>query len=162
MGTRISEYRFVWLLVMAATVAFIWQQSTLAPAESAATSDAVGEVVIRLVGGKETAAGSFFDRFLRKIAHFTEFAVLGLESEAYLWRHRTPLLTLLQFAFGLLIAGADEFLQLFTDRGAAFTDVLIDLSGFALAVLSLHILLRLITLIRNHRKGGTPAANSDA
>ncbi len=162
MGTRLSEYRFIWLLVMAATVGFIWQQSTLAPADPAATSDAVGEVIVPIVGGVESPVGSFVDRFLRKIAHFTEFAVLGLESEAYLAHRHTPVLTLLQFAFGLLIAGADELLQLFTGRGSAIADVGIDFAGFALAAVALRLLLYAVALFRKKRKGGTRAVEKNA
>ena len=157
-----SEYRFVWLLVMAATVGFIWQQSTLAPVDSAATSDAVGEVIVPIVGGPASPVGSFVDRFLRKIAHFVEFAVLGLESEAYLAYRHTPRMTALQFAFGLLVAGADELLQLFTDRGSALLDVGIDFAGFALAALALRLLLHGIKLFRNKRKDGTIAADDHA
>lgn len=162
MGTRASEYRFVWLLVMAATVGFIWQQSTLAPAASSATSDAVGEVVVPIVGGPASPVGSFVDRFLRKIAHFVEFGVLGLESEAYLARRHTPALTVLQFAFGLFVAGADELLQRFTGRGSALADVGIDLAGFVLAALALRLLLYVIARLRKHRKDGARAAEDHA
>ena len=136
-----KDLRWLWLLCMAATVGFIWQQSTLAPVASAETSNTVRDVVVPLVGGKESVVGGFVDRFIRKIAHFCEFAVLGAESEAYFTGRHTGKTVLLQLSVGLLVASLDETLQLFTGRGAAFLDVLIDFSGFLVAVLSLRILL---------------------
>lgn len=146
------DYRWLWLLLMAATVGFIWQQSTLAPADSSATSDAVGEVIVPIVGGPTSPLGAFFDRFLRKIAHFTEFAVLGAESECYLALRHTPQRTALQILFGGFVAAADEFLQLFTGRGAAFADVLLDVCGFVIALFFLRVCFFLVHLRHCRRK----------
>ena len=149
---NIKDLRWIWLLVMAATVGFIWQQSTLAPVASAETSDAVRDVIVPAVGGPTSVLGSFVDRFIRKIAHFFEFAVLGLESEAYWTGRHTRLTVLLQLVAGLLVAACDEVLQLFTDRGAAFTDVLLDFSGFVFAALAARSILLLCRRFIKKRK----------
>ena len=161
MEKRYTEYRWIWLLVMAATVGFIWQQSTLPPADSAATSDAVGEVIVPIVGGPTSPLGSFVERFLRKIAHFVEFAALGIESEAYLAYRHTPPRTALQVGFGLLIAATDECLQLFTKRGAAITDVLLDTGGFLAGAIVFRLLLFLVGLCfgKGGAFGGTEKDN---
>ena len=96
--------RFVWLLLAACVTSFIWQQSTLPREESTETSEAVREVIVTIVGGEETALGSFFDRFVRKIAHVTEFAVLGLCIEAYLTRRHALVRDLIALAFGLVVS----------------------------------------------------------
>ena len=162
MKKKCAEYRWVWLLVAAATVGFIWQQSTLPPADSAEVSNAVGGVLATLLGGAESPLARFVSRFVRKIAHFTEFAILGLECEAYLLGRHLHGTTALELGFGLLVAAADESIQLFTERGAAFTDVLLDFSGFLAAVILLRLAFFLKTVVTNKRKGGSRAAQNDA
>ncbi|MBQ4274198.1 MAG: VanZ family protein [Clostridia bacterium] len=158
------ELRWVWLLVMAATVGLILQQSTLPPQQSAEASDAVTKIVVPIVGGPETTLGGFFERFMRKIAHFVEFFILGAEAGCYLFRRvRAVTLSLLSL-FGLAVASADELLQRFTGRGPAVTDVLLDLAGY-LAGLGLFLgLLTLAAWLYNKRKEGAPprAETNDA
>ena len=156
---KARELRFVWLLMAAATVGFIWQQSTLSPSASLEASDAVEEVIVPMVGGPTSILGAFLDRFMRKIAHFTEFALLGLECELYLFGRGTPLRTVLLFAFGLLIGACDEILQIFTGRGAAFTDVLIDFSGYLTAVGLTWLVAKLALGIYKKRKADATAAS---
>ena len=152
--------RFVWLLLAACVTAFIWQQSTLPREESTETSEAVREVIVTIVGGEETALGSFFDRFVRKIAHVTEFAVLGLCIEAYLTRRHTLVRDLIALAFGLAVASADELIQVFTGRGPAVTDVLLDLGGYVAATLLLRLLAWCVIWVKEKRKATAPAANT--
>lgn len=147
-------YRFIFLLLAVAVTAFIWQQSTVPAPESAATSDAVRDVVVEAVGGEETAVGSFVDRFIRKIAHFVEFSLLGLCVEAYFLRRHTRRDLLCRAAIGVGVASSDEFLQLFTGRGAQITDVLLDISGYTFALLLLMALGALFALIKTKRKVG--------
>lgn len=69
---------------------------------------------------------------VRKLAHFTEFAVLGLLAQLFFmvmgkFNVHTALHGLF---FGLAFAVADETIQLYTDgRGASVWDVLIDFGG---------------------------------
>ena len=151
-------YRWIFLLCAAAVTAFIWQQSTLPPVESAATSDAVRDVVVPAVGGPTTWLGGLLDKFLRKIAHFTEFGVLGLCVEGYLTRRHTLPADVCALAFGLSVASLDELLQLATGRGAAVTDVLLDFCGFLTATLLLRFIAFIVVWIKNKRKVGTSAA----
>ncbi len=157
-----SELRWIWLLVMAATVGFILQQSTVPPQQSAEASDAVTEIVVPLVGGPESVLGGFVEQFMRKIAHFIEFFVLGLEGAMYLrGRSCAPKLTLMTL-FGVAVASADELLQRFTGRGPAVTDVLIDLSGyFAGLALTLSLLALGAWLYKKRKEGTPPRANTN-
>ena len=151
-------YRWIFLLFAAALTAFIWQQSTLPPAESAATSDAVRDVVVPAVGGTTTWLGGLLDRFLRKIAHFAEFGALGLCVEGYLTRRHTLRKDACALAVGIFVASTDELLQLSTGRGAAVTDVLLDLGGFIAFSLVLRTVSFAFLWIKNKRKAGTTAA----
>ena len=95
--------------------------------------------------------------FVRKAAHFCEFALLGLLATGLLlWLSRhfvriTPWKTwLFPAAFTLLYAISDEVHQMFTDRGARVTDVLIDFAGACFGILLIHGLAWLVT---RRRKG---------
>ena len=145
--------RWIFLLLAVAVTAFIWQQSTVPKPESAEISDAVRDVVVEAVGGEETTVGSFVDRFVRKIAHFVEFSLLGLCIEAYFWRCYTLRTLLCRAAIGAFVASCDELLQVFTKRGASGLDVLLDLSGFAFASLCLMLVGAIVACIIK-RKGG--------
>lgn len=91
--------------------------------------------------------------FVRKAAHFTEFAALGaavfthvaLTDCAKRGSLRMLRAALIAFPFSVLYAASDEVHQLFVaGRAGAFTDVLIDsagaLSGILLAVLAFRVL----------------------
>ena len=153
MGERI-EIRWIFLLLAVAVTAFIWQQSTVPAPASTEISDTVRDVVVEAVGGEQTTVGSFVDRFVRKIAHFVEFSLLGLCIEAYFLRRFGAREIALRGAIGLFVAAADETIQIFTDRGASVLDVLLDFSGFAFASLCLMLAGALYTYVRIKRKVG--------
>ncbi len=84
------------------------------------------------------------EHFLRKAAHFCEFALLGAELAALFWlRDGLRFQSLGSAAFAsLLTAVTDESIQLFTpERGPALTDALLDfagaLTGIALCALTI-------------------------
>ena len=76
---------------------------------------------------------------VRKIAHFSEFALLGL---LFCGRHRlvgneTPVHLL---GFGMAVACIDETIQIFTPgRASSLIDVWIDTSGFALGLVVIYL-----------------------
>ena len=72
------------------------------------------------------------DHFLRKLAHFTEFGILGAELSLLLHlRGRQSRQGFVNCAFaGLSAAVIDESLQLLSKRGSQVQDVLLDFCGF--------------------------------
>ena len=152
--------RFIFLLLAVVVTAFIWQQSTVPPEESAEISDGVRDVVVEAVGGEETAIGSFFDRFVRKIAHFVEFSLLGLCVGGYFWRSHHIGALLARLAVGVFVASMDEFWQIFTGRGASVLDVLLDLSGYATACALLVLAATFASCVKKYRKGGAPSCTA--
>lgn len=96
-------------------------------------------------------------KFVRKAAHFCEFALLGfLSAGLLLWvsaRKRAMKAWktwVYPAAFTLLYAISDEVHQMFTDRGPRVTDVLIDFAGACFGILLIHGLAWLVT---RRRKG---------
>ncbi len=96
---------------------------------------------------------------VRKLAHFSEFALLGFLSALLCLhiRRRAPRLRLwltwlIPAVFTLLYAASDEFHQRFTGRGAAVKDVFIDFAGALFGILAAQLLVLLVvTLIRRFR-----------
>lgn len=73
-----------------------------------------------------------FHRFVRKLAHFTEFGVLGLCLGGFafnLGEINNKKYASLPMLIALGTAVIDEFIQRFTGRTSSVKDVLIDFSG---------------------------------
>ena len=72
------------------------------------------------------------DTPLRKLAHFTEYAFLGMLL-AIKFRRETDRL-LIPFALALSVAVIDETIQIFAHRGSSVFDVLLDACGAAVGI----------------------------
>ena len=122
-------------LLLGLNLALIWGNSLLPGASSEAVSGGVLAFLGQFLPFLLTEAGH---TFLRKAAHFSEFAMLGL---LYGGRHRlvkgeTPAHLML---FGLTVACIDETIQIFTpERASSLIDVWIDASGFALGLVVIY------------------------
>ncbi len=118
----------VWAAIVATTL-FIWSRSLQTAAISFEQSESVNGLLAALFGAGY--ADSFWYEYIRKVAHFVEFALLGVEwSVAGRWlaaRWRW-----IVCVSGPLTAVCDECLQLFSEgRSAQVSDVLLDCAGYA-------------------------------
>lgn len=115
-------------LLIIGLLCFIWGNSMMTAKESGGMSRSIltwlGEFIPFFAGGAN-------HRFLRKLAHFSEFFLLGLFCGA----QRVKSEKLLSFGvvcFGLISACIDETIQIFVlGRSSSLMDVWLDLSGFA-------------------------------
>ena len=96
---------------------------------------------------------------VRKLAHFSEFGLLGVLSAAWLFHMDSRRLVLnrwvkagISAAFCFLYAVSDEVHQIFSGRGPAVSDVLIDTSG-ALAGIGALLLILWIARWRRRKRG---------
>ena len=96
---------------------------------------------------------------IRKLAHFTEFALLGFFSaDLILHVNRRKhwikkwLEWVIPVVFCLLYAVSDEVHQIFSDRGPRVTDVLIDFGGALCGICAAHLLFGLIFRKKDKRK----------
>ena len=118
-------------LLVGLNLALIWGNSLLPATSSSAISGGVLAFLGQYLPFLLTESAH---TLLRKAAHFSEFALLGL---LYCGRHRlskgeTPPHLML---FGLTAACIDETIQIFTPgRSSSLIDVWIDASGFALGL----------------------------
>lgn len=131
------------------TLALIWGHSLLGREASSEESGFVMELlepVLEMVVGE----GNVTEFLVRKLAHFTEFFVLGLEVLTF-FAYRKPLFPqafLLALTHGFFAAFLDETIQIFSGRGPMIQDVWLDVCGFAVGA----SLMLGIMVWRKHRK----------
>ena len=140
------------IVLMIATLAFIFIQSMLSPETSSAESDAAGDIIAEIIP-PETPPGEYVQNNLRKIGHFVEFAILGLEVTLYviLFLRRIP------YAVGALVLSPlvalfDETIQIFSGRGPMISDVWIDVLGFVSSTAVVYAIFFVFTAIQKGRK----------
>lgn len=121
---------------------FIFSNSLLDGEESNRQSGVVMELLRKILDPNHSIAEETFHYFVRKGAHFSEFALLGVS----LWLLMQSIKDRCGRFYGgmmlfaaLSVAVTDEFIQSFTGRTSSVTDVLIDFSGALTAFLLLWI-----------------------
>lgn len=153
------------------TLIVIWGHSCMPKTVSRTESDAVGGFLkpfLEIFVGE----GNVTSHLVRKLAHFTEYGVLGIEVALMLvakWLQCVRQVTeevarrkeksylekffdqtsawiraIVSIAVAFAIASIDETIQIFSNRGPAFSDVLLDTAGAACGV----ALVLIIHLIR--------------
>ncbi len=132
------------LALIFVTIAFIWGNSMKNMDQSKQMSQAFMKIIVPFLEfflGK----GNVTEHFVRKLAHFTEFSILGAEL-ALLAILCCPIK--LQSIFNCLFAGlaialCDETIQIFFKRGPQIQDVWLDFFGLTAGlflVLLIHLL----------------------
>ena len=147
MTNRMKTAGIVFLILSITWSMVIWSFSLKNAESSSVDSDSAKSVVESIL---ETFFGEQIDidnKLIRKLAHFCEFAVLGFFNfmTFYFFECRKGWeLIFYPALWELVVAGIDEFLQLFFEgRSAQFSDVLLDMSGALSTVLILTVMLRL-------------------
>lgn len=126
-------------------LSFIFGNSLQGGEASNTRSEGVAELLQPILDPHSRIPIERFHIFIRKLAHFTEFSVLGLcltgAALNTLWTRKKQ--RRMSLYGGLLAAIADETIQQFTGRTCALKDVAIDfggvLFGAALAVCMVRI-----------------------
>lgn len=131
----------VCVLLIAVTVGFVFNNSAQPTAESRQASAAVADKIEQIVqktdkGATKTELMSVNE--LRKAAHAIEFFALGLELAVFSLLVGRRKYNFQKFwnvlSVSLAVAVADESIQIFSGRGPAVRDVLIDLGGAAIGI----------------------------
>ena len=146
------------LLLVAAVLAFIWGQSTM----DAAASTAESQRFLALVQPAVTAVQKLLTRFgfyldesvlVRKMAHFSEYALLGFLIYLLFSSPKGFVRILLSAGSCLAAAIIDEGIQFFADgRAPSLRDVGIDLCGALLGILLAALLALLYGAAARRRK----------
>lgn len=133
----------VTVLCIILTVTFIFSNSFDNKDKSNNKSNKIVEVikppadeVAKKITGKEIKS-EVLNKYTRKTAHFTEFAILGVELMIlmlFIEKGITKLIFMPMFS-GLLTACTDELIQSFHGRSDMVSDIFIDFSGCAFGIL---------------------------
>ena len=128
--------RYFWLLLVVVLTAVIFVNSSLPATESGKLSGFVTQFVAQLSQLLDITLKGDVEHTIRKLAHFLEFACLGLlwckTFASFRVSNRTSTGYILLLC--LLTAVTDEYIQLFSlGREGRVMDVLLDFSGAACA-----------------------------
>ena len=94
-----------------------------------------------------------YQKAIRKVAHFTEYAVLGILSYIAFLLHKKKKIVLSATTLCILYAISDEIHQLFVKgRACRWYDVLIDTAGAMVGILIIITLFKILKRRRNYEK----------
>ncbi len=118
-----------WILI-GLTTTLIWGQSLLSRDLSTLQSESVQGLLGNLFG--EWIYDTFLYQNIRKVAHFTEYALLGAQWHMlyHTSKVRNPLPLRIALIAGPIVACCDELLQFLSKRAPLATDVLLDCVGY--------------------------------
>ena len=140
------------IVLILATIAFIWSNSLQSIPESQAKSigflNKVKPFLEIFVG-----TGNVTDHLVRKLAHFTEFGTLGCELALLLAlrKHINWQSAINSAFFSMTVALMDETIQIFSGRGSQVKDVWLDFAGSCTGILFVVVIFGLIKMARNRK-----------
>ena len=137
------RFRVVFFVLTAAMLAFAFIHSAMPAQVSAEESGGVLDFLYSLLP-RLGISMELTDHIVRKLAHFTEFTVIGMLDRLQTYRYSVCVLFT-----GLAAAVTDETIQLFSEgRSGQITDVLLDFSGVVTGMLFLLLCFMLYIQIR--------------
>ena len=141
--------RWILYILLGLIVFFIWDNSMQNGGSSDGFSLLFAETFAHIVN-KLGFHGNIWtlNRIVRKLAHLTEFTILGSVLYTILRRYITYGTVIKTIGLGMLIASLDEFIQRFSPgRSSQFSDILIDTVGIFIGIL----VVKLVYYIRYKR-----------
>ncbi len=134
---------------------FIWGNSCIGATNSGAASGTITKAILKIINSFFGINVSFntLHILIRKLAHFTEYAVYGL-----LLKGAAQTNAITTMFIGLLTAVADECIQYFTPgRAASVRDIIVDFTGFVCGMIVFWILRAMWhefqnTVLKKHRE----------
>lgn len=128
--------RWILYIVLCLIVFFIWDNSL----QNGGTSDGFSLIFAKWIAPIANTLGFYgniwaLNRIIRKLAHLTEFTILGGVLYVVLRRYIEYGTVVKTIGVGIVIASLDEFIQLFSlGRSSQLSDVLIDTVGIIIGI----------------------------
>ena len=128
--------RWILYIVLCLIVFFIWDNSL----QNGGTSDGFSLIFAKWIAPIANKLGFYgniwaLNRIIRKLAHLTEFTILGGVLYVVLRRYIEYGTVVKTIGVGIVIACLDEFIQLFSlGRSSQLSDVLIDTVGIIIGI----------------------------
>ena len=141
--------RWILYILLGLIVFFIWDNSM----QNGGSSDGFSLLFAETFASIANELGFhgniwILNRIVRKLAHLTEFTILGSLLYTILRRYITYGTVIKTIGLGMLIASLDEFIQRFSPgRSSQFSDILIDTVGIVIGIL----VVKLVYYIRYKR-----------
>ena len=129
--------RWILYILLGLIVFFIWDNSM----QNGGSSDGFSLLFAETFASIANELGFhgniwILNRIVRKLAHLTEFTILGGVLYTILRRYITYGTVIKTIGLGMFIASLDEFIQLFSPgRSSQISDVLIDTVGVIIGIL---------------------------
>ena len=147
------------ILAVIGTLVFIFSNSLKTKDDSSEQSSEIAGAIKPIVDPDNKVPKDIFEHYVRKCAHFSEFALLGFELILLLYALCQRKLKSIPpsgyvsvvLAFSLC-ALLDETIQLFSERGSSVTDVWIDIAGGISGCAVSLLLLYLYCIFKMRRK----------
>lgn len=128
--------RWILYIVLCLIVFFIWDNSL----QNGGTSDGFSLIFAKWIAPIANKLGFYgniwaLNRIIRKLAHLTEFTILGGVLYVVLRRYIEYGTVVKTIVVGIVIASLNEFIQLFSlGRSSQLFDVLIDTVGIIIGI----------------------------
>ena len=140
-----SEKRglILWGALSLVTLIVIYGQSMLSMTDSGNFSGLVVTYLKPILDPGNRWAAEDFHHFVRKMGHFAEYACFGLffgRFSVLLGKIKGVRYISMPLLVALGVAVSDEYLQYFTGRGSAVTDVVLDFAGAMFGFLVIYLL----------------------
>lgn len=148
--------KIIYTSITVICVLFIYFQSVLPAGKSGEESSRVVQW-LNFICSQLNFNFSFSHHFVRKMAHFTEFAILGFSVyyTVSIYIRKKVLSSLLGISGYILVACTDESIQLFSvGRACSFNDIVIDVLGSTFGFVFAFLLSFIIAKIKKSRKQG--------
>ena len=141
--------KIIFAILALLLVCFIFSNSLRPRGESDDQSRAVMQLIKPILDPHDRISDAVFHHYLRKTAHFTEFAALGFLLvgfvDCFTWKSKKKQWHLLPLLLSLLVAVTDETIQIFSPlRGPGVSDVLLDFCGAAFGAACMAALLLIL------------------
>lgn len=141
---------FVWIIILIWWIGFIFSNSIATAEESSDTSQGVVEVIEEVVQKVEPEF-EISNHFVRKLAHFIEFFILGFifNFSYFIFKRQLKYHSVLSLFTGLIVSVIDETIQLSSvGRAGMIKDVWIDFSATITALLTLFVVIFIIKRLK--------------
>ncbi len=150
---KVNIWLLVFLVLSLLITGYIFSNSFKDITHSEAESDVVVEKVKPVVDPDDSIDDEVFSKYVRKTAHVTEFALLGVcigGMMVCLYCKLGKVFVSMPLLIVVLAGVCDEFIQSFNDRASSVSDVLIDSAG---GVLGLALCVGAVYAFKTWRKG---------
>ena len=132
--------KILYIILLVLYICFIFSNSLKSKESSSNDSASIHMLLNNILAGLNIPI-VLSEYFVRKLAHFTEFFILGLSFFGYIRiSNKININRCIQICFAsCLVAMTDETIQYFSGRGSMLLDVWLDFSSSVLAITLMYL-----------------------